>query len=126
VAGGWHSGQRGVRLIPAEGSTSANVYQIISLPEAGKTVTLTYWYRLEGTDSRDDDCFKAGVSVGSQVLAGAEHCVGDGYVTGWTRGTLDLTGKGPGSAFLAFGMSTRSSRSHDNYALVDDVSIWVR
>lgn len=126
VVGGWNSGSKGAKLLPAEGSTSASIYQIISLPGGGNTVTLTYWYRLEGTDANDDDCFVAGVSAGSQVLASKERCVRQGYVTGWTKETMNLSGLGQGSVFLTFGLTARSSRNHQNYALLDDVSIFVQ
>jgi len=122
--GGWHSGSKGARLIPAEGSTTGSVNQFVSLPATG-TSTLSYWFRLEGTDPMDDDCFVAGVSSGSTVLAEREHCVRNGYVTSWKKETVNLT-VGGGTVLLTFVMKTKSSRSHENYALLDDVSVLVQ
>jgi hypothetical protein len=90
-------------------------------------VTLSYWYRLEGTRANDNDCLVVGVSAGSQVVGMSERCVrADGFQTTWTRETIDLTSAGGGSFSLTLAMKTGASRNHQNYGLVDDVSIVVQ
>ena len=123
VAGGWHSGQKGAYIVPKSGSKGANVYQILSLPASAGSLTWSYWFKLLGTGSGDADCFVAGILEGSNVLTSTERCVSQGYHSSWTKTTIDLTPYKGKTVIVLFGMTTQFSQKHDNYALVDDVSV---
>ena len=126
VEGGWHSGQKGAYVVPKSGSKAANVYQIVTLPAGSGSITWSYWYKLQGTSPGDNDCFVAGILEGSDVLTSTERCVPQGYTTSWTQRTVDLTPYRGKTVIVLFGMTTQFSQNHENYALVDDVSVFAQ
>ena len=110
-------------MVPLIGSKAANVHQVITLPSAAQVITWTYWFQFLGTAPGDDDCFVVGALEGSTELTSKQRCAAQGYQTGWTQDTIDLSPYRGKSVIILFGMTTQFSQNHKNYALVDDVSV---
>ncbi|MEK7214897.1 MAG: hypothetical protein AAB289_04815, partial [Chloroflexota bacterium] len=123
VLNGWHSGSKGGYVVPPSGADGANLYQIVTLPANAQSITLTYWFQLQGTDQNVNDCFVAGVLEGSTVLTSKQRCVAQGYQQSWLQEAMNLTAYKGKTVIVLFGMTTQSTQNHKNFALVDDASV---
>lgn len=129
VAGGWHSGMRGVRLQPVPGRDSGSIRQTVTIPADAREVALTYWYQLLGNGPTDSDCLRVAISepgaLSGSVKSSDFACASMGFVQGWRQASVSLDAYAGKTVTVIFQFATVSTTTHNNYVLLDDVSVTV-